>query len=256
MIKVKDSTEFSRLLKALAADIVSAHIHYQLYKDLWQALVAHPRVNIQSQTFWQLTLNAHITTCTHLLCRAYDQETTALHLHNWMLAIRENLHLFHEEEFRQRLKDNPFVDSLAQSPRKPDQMILEEDIRLCSPDDPLVKTLIIHRNSHVAHRSAKNIIAERNIYDDYPLTSGDFEALLARAKTILNRYSSLFAAISYATQIVGYDDYQYIFRCIEEKLQRTEEELQRTEEELQEPRQARRSRCPPGSPSDRDRDSP
>jgi hypothetical protein len=142
--------------------------------------------------------------------------------------IGENLHLFDQEEFRQRLKDNPFVDGLAQSPRKPDQVILEEDIRLCSPDDPLVKTLIIHRNSHVAHSGAKNIIAERNIHNDHPLTFGDFEALLARAKTILNRCSSLFVANSYATQIIGYDDYQYIFRCIEEKLQRTEEELRGT----------------------------
>jgi hypothetical protein len=121
---------------------------------------------------------------------------------------------------------------------------LEEDIRLCSPDDPLVKTLIIYRNSHVAHRGAKTIVAELNIHDDHPLNFGDFEALLARAKTILNRYSSLFAANTYATQIIGYDDYQYIFRCIEEKLQRTEEERQET-------RRARRSRRPPASPSDR-----
>jgi hypothetical protein len=80
MIKVKDSTEFSRLLKALADDIVVAHIHYQLYKDLTQSLYDHPRVNSQSRTFWQLTLNAHINTCTHVLCRAYDQETKSLHL--------------------------------------------------------------------------------------------------------------------------------------------------------------------------------
>jgi hypothetical protein len=45
MIKVRDSTEFGRLLDALADDIVRAHIHYQLYKDLRQALYDHPRVS-------------------------------------------------------------------------------------------------------------------------------------------------------------------------------------------------------------------
>jgi hypothetical protein len=203
-----------------------------LNKDLRQALYDHPSVTTQSRTFWQLTLNAHINTCTHMLCRAYDQETKSLHLHSWLLMIRENLHLFDKEEFRRRLRANPFVDSLAQSPRKPNQAILEEDIRLCSPDDSLVKTLIIHRNNHIAHRSAKNIIAERNIYGDHPLTFGDFEMLLARAKTILNRYSSLFTANTYSTQITGHDDYQYIFKCVKEKLQLNEEEIERIEEEI------------------------
>jgi AbiU2 len=217
--------EFDRLLTALANDIVSAHIHYQVYKHLRQSLYDYQQVSIQSKTFWQLTLTAHLSTCTHMLCRAYDQETHSLHLHSWLLTIRENLHLFDKEEFRWRLKDNPFVESLAQAPRKPDLAILEEDIRLCSPDDPLVKTFIIHRNSHVAHRGAKKITVERNPHDAYPLTFGDFEVLLARAKAILNWYSSLFAAITYATQIIGHDDYQFIFKCVEEKIQRDEEEI-------------------------------
>jgi hypothetical protein len=180
MIKVGDSTEFGRLLEALAADIIRAHNHYQLYKDLWQALHDHPRAEIQSRTFWQLTLTAHFSTCMQMLCRAYDQEANSLHLHNWLLAIQENLHLFDQEEFRRRLKDNPFAESLAQAPWKPDPAILEEDIRLCSPNDPLVKTLIIHRNTYVAHTGAKNIIAARSTHDDHPLTFGDFERLLAR----------------------------------------------------------------------------
>ena len=232
MIKVKDSTELDDLLRALANDIVSAHIHYQLYRELHQSLYDHPLVSNQSKTFWQLTLKAHINTCMQMLCRAYDQETNSLHLHSWLLTIRENLHLFDKAEFRRRLKDNPFVESLAQAPRKPDQAILEEDIRLCSPNDLLVKSLIFHRNSHVAHTGTKNIIAKRNPHDAYPLTVGDFEALLGRAKAILNRYSSLFTAITYETQIISHDDYRFIFKGVEEKIQRDEEETERIKEEV------------------------
>jgi HEPN superfamily AbiU2-like protein len=235
MIKVKDSTEFSRLLGALSRDIVDAHIHYRLYKDLRQSYLDHRQVAAQSNTFWSLTLRAHLHASLQMLYRAYDQETKSLHLHNWLLTIKEHLHLFGEEEFRRRLKDNPFVDSLAQSPRKPDHAVLEEDILLCSPDDPQVKTLVIHRNSRIAHKGARNIIAERDINDDHPLTFGDVDTLLDRAKTILNRYSSLFAANSYSTQIVGHDDYQYIFKCVDEK-------IQRIEEKIEENRRARRKR--------------
>jgi hypothetical protein len=79
--------------------------------------------------------------------------------------------------------------------------------------------------------------------DAHPLTFGNFEALLARAKTILNRYSHLWATNTYEMQIIGRDDYQYVFKCVEEK-------LQRIDEEKQERRRARRSRRPSDSPSD------
>jgi hypothetical protein len=224
MIKVKNSTEFDNLLRALADDIVLAHIHYQLYKDLRQALSDHPSVVHQSNTFWQLTLNAHINTSSLALSRAYDQEKDSLHLHGWLLTIRKHLHLFDQDAFRQRLKSNPFVESLAQLPRKPDSRVLEEDIQRCSSKDPLVKTLRNLRGKAIAHRSASLTITQKNIYADYPFTFGDYEELLARAIAILNRYCRLFAAVTYSTNMIGLDDYQFIFKSVEEKIQRTEEE--------------------------------
>jgi hypothetical protein len=46
-------------------------------------------------------------------CRIYDQEDSANHLHGLLLTIREDLVLFDEAHFRERLKHNPHVDSLA-----------------------------------------------------------------------------------------------------------------------------------------------
>jgi hypothetical protein len=208
MIKIKDSIEFERLLNALADDIVIAHIHYQLYKDLRQELSDHPKVAAESKTFWQLTLNANIHTSTLTLCRAYDKEKNSLHLYSWLLTIRKNLHLF----------------DLPQASQKPDKATLEKDIRLCSSDDPLVKTLKNLRDKVIAHRDANLAITQKNIYDDYPFTIGDFETLLARAKDILNRYSNLWIARTNSTQIIGHDDYLFIFKSVEEKIQHMDQE--------------------------------
>ena len=116
------------------------------------------------------------------------------------------------------------MESLAQIPRKPDQTTLEKDILKCSSNDPLVKTLKIIRNTSIAHRSASLAIAQKNIYDDYPFTFGDFEILLTRAKDILNRYSNLWIARTNSTQIIGHDDYQFIFKSVEEKIKHMDEE--------------------------------
>lgn len=219
MINIKDSAEFERLLKALSDDVVDAHIHYQLYKELAEAIIKHPLVVKQSNIFWTFTLQAHLNSSVYALSRAYDQNTSSLHLRSWLSTIQTNLHLFDEDGFRERLKDNPYVASLAQDLRKPDASVLKEDIAASSNSDPLVKKLTIYRGSRIAHRNAKNLIAPQRVGDSQALTFEDLNMLLERAKTILNRYSYLFSASVYSTQVVGHDDYEYIFTCVEEKVE-------------------------------------
>jgi hypothetical protein len=150
-----------------------------------------------------------------------------------LLTIKANLHIFDNENFRERLRDNPFVENLAKDPRRPDAAALDADIASCAIDDPLVKTLMIHRGSTIAHRNAKNVVAEKDIGDAHPLTLGDLEALLERAANILNKYSSLFAANTYSTQIIGHDDYKYIISSVDAAVKRSRmkrlQELQRLE---------------------------
>lgn len=219
MIDIKNSLEFERLLKALSDDVIDAHIHYRLYQDIVESISEHPLVVQQSNTFWTFTLQAHLNSSVYALLRAYDQNSSSLHLRSWLCTIRDNLHLFDETGFRERLKDNPYVASLAQDSKKPDATTLEEDIFACSNSDQTVKTLTIYRGSRIAHRSAKNTIATHEISDSHALTFEDMESLLERAKTILNRYSYLFDASVYSTQVVGHDDYEYIFKCVEEKVE-------------------------------------
>lgn len=38
--------------------------------------------------------------------------------------------------------------------------------------------------------------------------------------------------MTYETQVIGHDDYQFIFKCVEEKIQRDGEEIERIEEEI------------------------
>jgi hypothetical protein len=46
--------------------------------------------------------------------------------------IKANLHLFDEPNFRERLKDSAFVDSLAADVRRPDSSQLEKDLESVS----------------------------------------------------------------------------------------------------------------------------
>lgn len=219
MINIKDTAEFEQLLKALSDDVVDAHIHYQMYEELVDAIGKHPLVVQQSNTFWTYTLQAHLNSCVYALFRAYDQDTRALHLRSWLMTIQENLHLFDEESFRERLTGNPYVASLAQDSQKPDAKVLETDIASCSSVNPIVKKLTVYRSSRIAHRNAKALLSPSDIGERFGLTFDDIRTLLERAKTIVNQYSYMFAASIYSTKVIGHDDFEYIFKCVEEKVE-------------------------------------
>lgn len=214
MIQLKDDSEFQRLLEGLANDIVDAHIHFKLYKDLLDASNEFPLVMSQSNTFWSVTLKSHLNTSLYMLTKAYDQHNKALHLFSFLQTIKVNPDLFREANFRERKKDNPYVNSLAGECRIPDLAMLDSDMSLCSLNDPLVKILTIHRGNVLAHRNAEKTASGKSISESHPLTFENVEVLLNRALEILNTYSGLFDASTYSTKVIGADDFRFIFKCV------------------------------------------
>lgn len=231
MIQLSSEDEFKRLFEGLSTDILDAHMHYKLYKNLLSAVEKFPLVIAQSNTFWSLTLKSHLTTSLYMLSKAYDQHTNALHLFSFLQTVKARTDLFSEDNFRERKKDNPYVDSLASESRVPDLASLDEDIALCSKDNPLVNTLIVHRGNALAHRNARNTAIGISINDSHPLSWEGFEILLNRAVEILNKYSSLFEASTYSTRPIGAEDYHYIFKCVNSAV---EESRLRADREMRE----------------------
>jgi AbiU2 len=214
MINIANSAELGKLITALSNDIVNAHIHWTLYCDLHEAIQAQPVVWSQSNTFWYLTLEAHVTTAILHLCRAFDQEQKSLHLLSWLKTIKANLQCFDIDDFKKRLSGNAFVDSLAETYRKPDPITLDNDITLCDVSDPLVKKLVTHRNNSVAHRSATLAVNSKPLRPDLLLSDDELNALLARALHILNQYSHFFSATTYSVNMIGRHDYRFIFSSV------------------------------------------
>lgn len=225
-LNIESSEEFDKLLNSLADELVHANIFFRLHLDLKSATTEYNREFNQSVTFWSLTFQALLDTALFRLCRIYDTYQTSNSLPNLLDTIKGNLHIFDEANFRERLKDNIFVDSLAQSVRRPDPKQLEMDIEYASNKNSLVKNLLIWRNNVFAHRSAGNIVKGKKLTVDYPLSIDNISELLEKGMSILNHYSSLFRALSHSTQIVGHDDYQYVLSCIRSGLIRHEEEIQ------------------------------
>ena len=219
-IRIKDAGEFHTLLNALIGELTQAQDHFGLVTDLNAAARAeYAQVFDQSQTFWYLTHRAHIDAALHRLYRAYDRDSRSLSLLSLLNLISDNLLYFDEPEFRKRLKDNPFVDSLAETARRPDLTQLEHDKSLVNADtNPLVKNLRMWRHKAGAHRDAKTLLKDVSLSDEYPLSFTDIQTLLDDGVRIVNHYSYLFIAGVHADRILGHDDYLNVLRTVQAQL--------------------------------------
>src|SRR5271155_796728 len=157
MLMNYSSDEFHKLLDALAGELVSASIHYELYRNLEAALSSeYSVVYSNAPAFWSGTLKAHIDVTLMHLSKAYDtyenkKKSKTLHLQNLLKIIVNNLHLFDDASFRERLKSNLHVDSLAKQAMKPTKTDLKEDTKRINLTNPQVKKLNLWRNKLYAH---------------------------------------------------------------------------------------------------------
>ena len=171
ILQIKNHEELSTLIHALGKEIVDANIYHRLHTDLVRALDENEEVYIESQTYWYLVLSSLRETSMIHLCRFYDQETKSLCLHNLLDTIRHNIQYFEKDNFKERLKDNPFVDGLAEDNRLPDIDQLLEHIEFSCNKNPLVKKLMIWRNNIYAHKGAKSILNEYLILKENEINS-------------------------------------------------------------------------------------
>jgi len=216
-INLSNSDEFERLIDGLARDIVDAAIHYRLYRDLRDSVATFKQELNQSPAFWSLTFGAHLDSARARLFRAYDQRPGTLCLRNLIETIRENLDLFGP--------DGKIVKVFVRGASPPDLAELDRDLSLVVPSNPLVKKLVALRGNLYAHRNAENVARQLKIEERFPLSYTDFDSLVQRAVTILNRYSQLFRFSTWSTRIVGHDDFRHVLKSVRESISRHEEAI-------------------------------
>ena len=205
-------------------EIADANIIYQLYTDLINSIKDHGREFGLSDTFWFFTFDALYDAVMIRLCRIYDQAKKGINLFNLLKTIRANVLFFEKEHFRERLKDNPFVESLAKDDRIPDKGQLERDILTASDQNPLVKKLILWRNNIIVHRSLKVSLGKNEILADKALTQEEIKILLNECHAIFNRYSILYRASAWSKRCPGHSDYKSLLKFLNLGLQKWDED--------------------------------
>lgn len=207
-INIRDAKELDLLLESLAFEIIQARILYRMYCGLIDDMQEYEDDMNHSPGFWHYTLTSLRETSFLGLCRIYDQHAEGLNLHNLLETIRDNPQMFATDEFKKRLKDNKFVESLAAESRTPQSKNIAEHLRYASEENPIVKKLIVWRNNIVAHRGAKLSLGRKDILNERQIPEEEINELLDQALKIFNHYSYLFKASTWSSKAIGEDDYK------------------------------------------------
>jgi HEPN superfamily AbiU2-like protein len=209
--------EFDEFTNKLKEEIPSACIDYKMYRDLHEACVGHEIIVQQSKAFWPMTLDAHLNSAVLRLCRIYDTQKSSLNLAYWLKTIRDNPQWFSASAFRTRHADRNYYG-------QPGKEQLTKDIEFASEANPIVKNLIKFRGSLIAHIGENYVLKRFNAHESFKVTLSDLETLSTGALTILNRYMHLYEAGQYSANMIGADDFKFIFTTLKEAIDRREKE--------------------------------
>lgn len=204
-----DAKDFSRRLTALAKDIVDAHLHYKLWRDLQRQHEADPSVMAQSPTFWRLTLKAHFTTSLYHLSRVFVPERNTMTIGMLLAVIRENETVFLRKGAAGA--DHPLAEALSKQGKATGFPLLTDDIALCAGGDGLVRKLIDARARGFAKVGSKVGVSSRRDADAAIMSFRGMDILLMRSLQVFRRYSDLFDATSQSGKVLASDDFMVLF---------------------------------------------
>ena len=187
-IRVKNEAEFERLCDRIALEASDAADHFNLVTGLYASRQEYYLEMNESHTFWHLTFIAHREAVLSRLCRIYDKYQGALSLGKFLQTVKANRDFFSDAAFRERLKDNPHVDTLAEG-RSIDDSELDRELASVSESDPLVKRLWDLRDKVISHTDAERVRTSAST--DW-LPTVDVEALLSRTASITSKYTLLY----------------------------------------------------------------
>ena len=224
-IRIKSGEELEKLLDALANDIVDANVYYRLFTGLKSSIEEHSKEVGQSNTFWSLGMQAIKDAYLFRLCRIFDQNAKTLNLVNLLDTIKSNLQFFQETHFKERLKGNAFVDSLAEGVKIPSPEELQADIEFAGRTNPIVRKLMVWRGNAYAHKGAQIALGKTGSLE--PISKEEFELLLDKCFSIFNKYLQLYKATTWSRQVIGHDDYESLFKFLRLGLEKYQADLQK-----------------------------
>ena len=208
---MNDGGKLSKAIEILMHDIVYASIYNKLINELIECHKENTEVFNQSNTFWYLVFESIKESRMIRLCRICDTEIKSISIGNLLQAIKGCKCVFSKEEFRNRLKNNPFVESLSKYNREVNIEELDDEIKSFN-DNQTVMKIRKWRNNYIAHKGITEGLKDFRILSENELTFEDISSFINYSHKLINKYLNNLSAIAWSDKIVGDDDFKNLIK--------------------------------------------
>ena len=222
-IPISNDAELKKLFDRLVTDIIEAGGYARLHHHFRQAFPAYKKETDQTPAFWNFTEKAVREASLIRLARIYDQDARALSLWTLLHTIGRHPGFFDDDPVLRRVSA-AYAEEFTPGSHAIDLGRLDDDIKLVSASDPLVRKLVVWRSNFGAHLSTTPIL-EGGITAIPSLTWDDVSTLVDRAFRIYNHYLSAFEGASWSTKIIGEEGYDFLFQLLRLGLTKFEEDI-------------------------------
>lgn len=211
-INIHSPKDMEKLMESLHREVIDAQHFLKLYQLLTASIDEFADAFALSNTFWHYALRGLKETGMYTLCRLFETQKSALNLPNFLKLIKDNREYFSEEYFRDRLKDNPHLENLAQCNRIPTAKEIDDDLNLVTIANPLVKKIVMWRNNIYAHKGASSVLNGYSTLKENDFTDEEIQELIDTAFHVYNKYLGLFRAATWSRMLLGEDDYRSLLK--------------------------------------------
>lgn len=226
----KAGEHFQEYYDKLIGQTINARAHLKLWERLNRYNPSYLDELNQAPHFFTFTVRAHLDGALLTLSRILDRHEDALSIWKFLDYAEQNLEIFSTEVFRQRMKGNPYYESLIESHTPVTPKEVDEDKQKLEKLEQTVNNLTTWRNKVIAHIDRKFLLAGKIVSKEYPLQHQQLQEVVDTLLKILNRYSNAYKSSSYSAIIPGEDDVQIVMDCIRFYIQ---EQKRRIEAELE-----------------------
>jgi hypothetical protein len=220
------------LFEIIADELKNAELYLNYYNELKEFLhIKYPDVFLHSPAFWENTGRVYFDAMTMCLIRAYDQNKKKnIGLKLLLQRIKENIHLFTDEAFKNRMKENKYLDNLMSRrfSQSDFEKKLKEDMNYVNHQkNTLVNNLKTIRNKSIFHKDVR-VFFKQDDLTHIKVSPEEIKKLIDDGLEMLNFYSRLFNAKTFSVYKPNFGDHEIIFKVMQEYSEKMDAETAQT----------------------------
>jgi len=217
-IKSKINSKEEKYLKyyhKLIEELLWADLHLKL----WRRLVDYSGQLHVANTFFTVTMKAHLDAALVHLFKIFDTHKDSLSIWKFMNYVETNPEIFSTKSFSRRMAGNTDLDYLLKSHVPVTSKDIEEDKTKLHSKESIIRTLKKRRDKEYSHIDEALLLKMDNITRQSHLSISEVENSITAVFEILSRYSTAYDQSTYSRKWLREDDIEEVVASIQFRLE-------------------------------------